>query len=307
MDIKPVSLTAPVNPATEMPAIPKDAQYTIFCRAFAEETHVEDSRRAQQELHDTTKMKTWYVVHANDHSTLYYGFYSCIDPRDKKNAAEGQRAINELNMVRAMSTQEGYRLFPESLLVGIDSPDPQAKKEWDITQSKGTWSIEIASFTGASRKQDAVDSVKQARAQGVEAYYYHGETASSVCIGSWPAESAVETTPDVQNADPDKPLVVTNQPLADHIAKPLQQNGINTVSTQVDILDPTLTEAMHKWKEHATDGWTKPDEKSFLFRIPHKDPLDILATPDMTAPGPAAPAHAPEQGSNDGQLRALPQ
>src|SRR5208282_5360773 len=59
------------NAASDTPDIPKDAQYTIFCRAFTEDTHVQDSRQAQQILFTSTNLKKWYVVHSADHSTLY--------------------------------------------------------------------------------------------------------------------------------------------------------------------------------------------------------------------------------------------
>jgi len=315
MDIKPVAVDKAGDPAYDMPPIPKDAQYTIFCRVFSDENHVQLARKAQHELHDNTPLKKWYVVHSSDHSTLYFGFYRCIDPRDPKDADEGQRAINDQNAIRSMTDSEGHRLFSECLLVGIDSPDPQANPAWDITRTKGTWSIEIATFTNtADRKSKAVDAVREARSEGIEAYYYHGPTASSVCIGCWPAEAAIEISADVQNNDPTKNLVVTNTPLAEGIAKPLQNSGINTVAPQVSIMDPTVTAALIKWQEHSVNGETRvmidPNthqetsqvEKSFLFKIPHKDPLDTMTPPEMV---PAAPTPAPAHVPGEGQLRSL--
>ena len=315
-DFKPVAIDAPVNAATEMPAVPKDAQYTLVCRVFSDDTHVQLARQAQQQLHDATSLKKWYVVHSNDHSTLYYGFYRCIDPRDARDGAEGQRALNDQNTIRAMADSNGQRLFSECLLVPIDSPDPQANPAWDIARSRGTWSIEIASYTVADRKQLAVDSVREMRAHGIEAYYYHGETASSVCIGSWPAEAAVEVSFDQLNSDPDKPVVVTNQPLTQEYVNALSNAGASNVVPHVEIMDPTLTAALSKWKAHAVNGEErevvdpvtqekKPAQKSFMFKIPHKDALDSV-TPDMAAvPQNYRNNRKPDGTPGDGQLRTL--
>lgn len=224
--------------------------------------------------------------------------------RDPADGAEGQRAIDDLNAIRAMTDSQGNRLFSEALPFGIDAPDPQANPAWDITRVKGMWSIEVASFTLATRKQDAVDTVREMRSHGIEAYYYHGATISSVCIGCWPAEAAIRVSSEQQNTDSNQPLVVTPQPLAPSISVPLAKEGIKSISDHVDIQDPTLTQAMMKWKEHATNSQTKVTidpvtqqqvvaEKSFLFEIPHKDPLDTIAGTTADDPGTPAEVQAP--------------
>jgi hypothetical protein len=310
--------TAAGSAASEMPDIPKDAQFTIVCRTFQEESHVQDSRQAQQMLFSSTNMKKWYVVHAADHSTLYYGFYRNNDPRDPNDGPEGQRAINDLNAIRAMTDSQGNRVFSESLLVGIDAPDPQANPAWDITRTKGTWSVEIACFTGtADRKERAVQAVAEARKMGIEAYYYHGETASSVCLGCWPADAAVEVTVEQTNTDPNKPVVITPKPLAPSIAGPLAQRGIQSAADHIDVLDPTLTQALNKYPEHDTNGEThvvtdpvthmqKIVERPFIFKIPHKDQL--ADNPDDHFRAPMTPAAAPPTPTQDpdlGHLRSL--
>jgi hypothetical protein len=266
-------------------------------------------------------LKKWYVVHSSDHSTLYYGFYRSVNPRDEKDGAEGQRAIDDLNKIREMHDTDGNRIFSASLPVPINSPDPQANPAWDITKTKGYWSIEIATFSNsADRKERAVDAVRAAREQGVEAYYYHGPTASSVCIGSWPQESALEITPEVQNPNPDAPVVATDRPLsADYSAK-LEKNNVQTVAPRVEVQDLTLTQALNKWPEHASNGYvlmqkvidpvtheevTRP-QASFLFKIPHPDPLDTMTPTDTAAvaPPPAQDdTHTIKPGV--GQLRSL--
>jgi hypothetical protein len=300
----------------DMPTPPADAQYTILCRDFPEPTHVQDSRDAQHVLLETTKMNKWYIVHASDHSTLYYGFYRTIDQRDPKDGAEGKRAIDDLNAIRTITTPDGTRLFSASLPVGIDTPDPEANPAWDITKSTGYWSIEIAAFANSpDRKQRAVQAVRDARADGVEAYYYHSPTASSVCIGSWPKEAAIEITPADMNTDQDRPLFVTNTPIDPAVEREYQKQNIQTAYTHVDIRDLTLTSTLAKYPDHSVNGFSmherdpltgaqtdKVIEHSFLFKIPHKDPLDTIATP--TAPiAPPPTQHNDQPGV--GHLRSL--
>jgi hypothetical protein len=308
------------NLAEEMPVPPADAQYTLYCRDFAEPNHVQDSRDAQHMLGQTIGLKKWYVVHSSDHSTLYYGFYRCINPRDSKDGAEGQRAIDDLNKIRQMQDSDGNRIFSASLPVPIDAPDPQANPAWDITKSKGYWSIEIAAFTNSSdRKQRAVDAVREARAEGVEAYYYHGQTASSVCVGSWPQESAVEITPETQNTDPDANLVVTNKPLTAEYTSQLHKNNAEAVAPHVEVQDLTLTQALGKWKEHSVNGYTMMQpgidpvthqetttpERPFLFKIPHPDPLDTMTDTATVAPPPPIQNNDHATSPGVGQLRSL--
>ena len=295
----------------ETPVPPKDAQYTIACKVFSEDGHVQDSRDARKMLYDATNLKKWYVVHSADHSTLYYGFYRTMDPHDPTDAAEGKRAIDDQNTIRGMQDSQGNRIFSESLIVAVDSADPEANPAWDIMRSHGYWSVEIAVFKNSpDRKQRAVQAVREARSSGVDAYYYHGPNASVVCIGSWPQEAAVEVN---ENTDPDAPLVVTSTPLAPEVADPLNKMGIKTIAPHVDIVDPTLTEVLNKWKEHSVNGYTlmrdevdpitrehrTVAERPFLFKIPETDPLDAASpsqsdrqAPIMTVP----PEHAPGTG-----------
>src|SRR5438105_2620566 len=118
--------------ASDMPVPPKDAQYTIYCQIIAGPDHVERSRQLRQALRQGTALKDWYVIHAADQSTLYYGFYRTTDPRDSHDSKEGARAIGDLNTIRAMVDTNGFRPFSASLPVLIDSPDPAANPAWDL-------------------------------------------------------------------------------------------------------------------------------------------------------------------------------
>ncbi|HSV15035.1 MAG TPA: hypothetical protein VLI90_12320, partial [Tepidisphaeraceae bacterium] len=83
--------------ASDMPVPPKDALYTIYCQILSGPDHIERSRQLRLALRNSTSLKDWYLIHGADQSTLYYGFYRTIDPRDSKDADEGKRAIHDLN------------------------------------------------------------------------------------------------------------------------------------------------------------------------------------------------------------------
>jgi hypothetical protein len=286
---------------SDMPVAPKDAQYTIYCQAITGADHLERSRALRQLLRENTPLKDWYVVHGTDQSTLYYGFYRSVDPRDPANADEGARAMRDLKSIRTMVDTRGIRLFSASLPVLIDAPDPSANPAWDLTRSGAYWSLEIAVYRDSpDRKQAAVDAVREARAQGIEAYYYHGETASSVCIGAWPKQAVREIDTTEQNNDPDAPLYVTSEPLSPEVAKGIEARGLKPVAPQVELLDPTLTDTMRRFPEHAINGEvptrrvTDPKtgqvimqpESSYLVKGPFVSPNQDETMPMTAGAGP---------------------
>jgi len=318
--------TASLSGYDEMPTPPKGAAYTIYCQAYTGPDHQEVARRVRDVLRANTSLGKWYVVHGDQQSTLYYGFYRTIDKRDPTDAAEGQRAIDDLDAIRTLHNSQGMRLFAASLPVSIDSPDPTANPAWDITRSGAYWSLEVAVFKDtADRKLRAVEAVAAARQQGYDAYYYHGPHASSVCIGAWPKAAADEVDVADQNVDPDRPLVVTNAPLSPAFAQGLDPN-VQTAAPHVDPVDPSMIQALATWKTHAVNGYVRmqpdpvthqatdvPLERPFLFKVqplidnagdgvqlPMADTASANAPPDTAAPPPpAAPGSGHLRGLDD--------
>jgi hypothetical protein len=251
------------------------------------------ARQARKLLCENTPMKQWYVIHSSDHSTLYYGFYRTFDSKDLKNPDDARHALADLNAIRSMQSSQGARPFSACLPVPIDAPDPAANPAWDLTKTRGYWSIEIASYANTpDRKILAVQSVAEARKQGIEAYYYHGPNFSSVCIGSWPKEAADEIAVAKQNVNPDEPIVITPRPVSDQYARAL--GNVQAAATQVEIVDPSLTEALNTYHEHAVNGNTRVNpvtgdviDKPFLFKIPHdSDETASSAAADTSGPPP---------------------
>ncbi len=192
MSDQPAHSAAGRAPQFEMPTIPAGAEYTIYCQTITAPNHVAIAQKMQHDLADhpemkSRKMKDWWVVHSDEGSTLYYGFYS-----DRSKAREDQKAIQSL-VVR----QSQERLFPYSPIVGLPKADPAAPAEWNLENAppKGYWSIQIAVFTQSDRKQKAVEAVRAGRTEGIDTYYYHGPNFSSVCVGAWPETAVVRLDP----------------------------------------------------------------------------------------------------------------
>jgi hypothetical protein len=99
-------------------------------------------------------------------------------------------AQKELQRTRKLYPQLG--LGPQNLqfcyLKEIPQPDPPAPEDWHILNSGCAYTLEMAVFFNVpekeyfNRKADAVEAVKNLRAEGKQAYYMHGPQASWVYV-----------------------------------------------------------------------------------------------------------------------------
>ena len=311
----------PDNGHREMPTPTKDARFTIFCQSYGGEGHQDLARQVRDVMMAKTNYKKWYVVHGAEESTLYYGFYAAVGRTDGPDAAEGGRAMADLNAIRTLHDSRGVRLFSNSLPVPIDSPDPTANPAWDVARTGAYWSLEVGVFKDtADRKQRAVEAVAEFRAIGVPAYYYHGPHASSVCVGAWPRAAASEVGGDgLQTYDPDAVLLVTPTPVTDDYRRKLGAN-IQAVAPHVEPVDPDMIQMLRAYPDHFVNGSTmmkrdaagKPTnvvlEHSALIKVPPspKGALDRTGGGAVAGlaptPGLAMPRPAP---AGSGRLRSL--
>jgi len=320
-----------------LPNIPKDAEWTILCATFSGPDNASQARNAKTNLINMTKMRDWYIIHGQGQTTLYYGFYRSIN--DPKDAKESARAQNDRKTIAALADANGARLFSTVILTKLDTPDPSSPPEWDLTRAPGTYSLQIAVFKDSpERRAFAVNAVREARAAGYDAYYYHGPTASSVCIGAWP-DSAVRERNDFNVKAMDNPGAV---PLVTAGALPTLAEGqqymtpdgkpINVVAAKYEILDPKLLAIMKQFPSHSVNGVERhvvldprtgqkrlaPPHSSFLVKIPRNTPMvapSMAAVPDATRqnanaqPAPqeqqAAPAPVRPSAPQGGKLKSI--
>lgn len=282
---------------------PSGARYTLVLLNFEGPTHIRDAKSNKDYIEKATGLKGLYIVHSENQSTLYYGYYKAVSERE--DAAEARRAKADLDKLSAIEVN-GERPFAGALLIGLPTPDPDAPPEWDIRNSHGVYSLEIASYRDAAeRKQAAVDTVREARKAGVEAYYYHGPTTSSVLVGSFPAE-AIHIKDETPRADPGKDLlVIPFKPadIPDEIVDDLG-NPNKVVAPKFEILDPVLKATLQKFPHHAINGeervrrflepktgkYQEVYAESFIVDVREIRRRSILGAGPVTPDAPAAEA-----------------
>jgi hypothetical protein len=310
------SKSAPSNTDGRDPsAAANDAQWTLYCRAIAGPDHVARSSAIKEDLVKNTPLKDWYVLHEEDQSVIYYGHYqSTSDPKDPKESA---RAQADRKQVSELKDQQGNKIFAACLFEPIDSPDPISRSEWDLRNAKGFWSVEVGVYKDdPRRKQAAVDSVKALREAGIEAYYYHGPTASSVCIGAWPREALREQEPD-DKVFQDQTHDILVLPGVIDVPKNVDirnRDGekVNAVAPRTDIVDPSLKKVLEKYPTRALNGEdyikkvvdpqtkleTEVRQPSVLVPIPQQT-ASLLRTsqPPPTLVMPTTPSQTPGAGT----------
>ena len=299
------------QPEAAGPSIPKDARFTVFCGTFAGPNHIQQAKAMRQQLAQSTGMRDWYTVQGEGQTTLYYGYYREVS--EQADPKEGKRAQGDRKRIAGMTSSNGGRMFHSVLLVALDEADPSSPAEWDLQNSKGHWSVQIAVYKDhPQRKQYAVDAVRTARSQGYEAYYFHGPTASSVCIGVWPASAAI-VEDEIRMTDPNAvPLIAPGSvPVREGIMTP-DGRPIQVMKAKSQILDETLLATMRAFPNHSVNGvetgrqFKDPrtgqtrvtKDPSLLVRVPQKTMM--LAGPSPIG-NPVFSAGGTTNGANVGQ------
>lgn len=316
------ALTAPANnaqapartvsqPRQTQPVPPRDAQWTIYCRSLTGPNHVREARRLKDQLMETSDLKGWYLVHGSTETTLYHGYYRAFDdPNDPAT----RHAQLELEKIQQMKDLGGRPIFRQAFFVGIDIGDPEAPPEWNLLNSGGYYTLEIGIYTGSvERKQAAVDAVREARAQGLPAYYHHGDNGSSVCIGAWGIDAAVTAEP-VANDDARKTVVLaTDRPtgkLAETMRQFQQSKNAITVAPQFTPVDPTMIEMMKRFphryingevhmtrtRDRQTGRIVEVPDPSYLVIVPQRSQNILMQETPLVEDGSTAPSQ-PDYGT----------
>ena len=230
-------------------------------------------------------LRNWHLIHTEAQSSLYFGYYRTFDDKEH-DPREVARAQADLRRINELKDAQGDRLFRTSMFVPLSEPDPEAPPQWNLANAPADayWSLQVAAYQGGSeRKQYAVDGVREMRAHGIDAYYFHGDTISSVCIGAWPMDAVKrQDTSDAKTADPNATIVVlggTTAPISPD-ARDRDGRPLNVQAPKLEVLDPTMAKAIHDNPNHyfngalygkkARNGQEIPDP-SFLVLVPHSE------------------------------------
>ncbi|MDB5299897.1 MAG: hypothetical protein JWO87_1560 [Phycisphaerales bacterium] len=305
---------------------PPDAHYTISCVAIKGATHVQQSVAVKDKLIRESHMTGWHIVHAEQQSILCYGYYR--EYRDeKKDPQETARARADQHRLAELNDGMGNRYFAQCVFVPINEPDPDAPSQWDLVRTPGDafWSVQVGAYQGSpERKKFAVDAVREMRAKNIPAYYYHGETVSSICVGWWPRTAIQEqgvgvnrqgqARDEANTKDPSQPIVVLpgviSPKVADEVANRINQNGNHALVAQerVEILDQTLLQTLKDYPNHFVNGdfhfrlikGQKVFDPSFLVQIPHTGtPPPAGIVNDVVNAPPERQDGAADQAVND--------
>jgi len=325
--------------ASSATVAPAGAKFTILCAEFAGPTHVQLAREAKDRLTRTTGRSDFHVLYEQSASRLYLGFYKERDA--SADPAEAARMTRDVDTLREMKNALGERMFRSIVRVPLPVADPDAPPEYDLTKldidkapddpTRRYWSIAIAAYTadgdpsgpdiGKTRKQLAVESVIEARRMGYEAYFYHGENISTVCIGAWPraALAEQEMAGAQSRGDNNQALVVSGMALPQTLVDSIENSGrdVKVFQPKVDVQDASLLQSWQKFPTYAVNGQEQINmisdpntgkrspvsQPTFLFVIPRQQP-SVLTGSTPTADEP--PMMLNPMSPSGGGLRSVP-
>jgi hypothetical protein len=225
-----------------------------------------------------------------------------------------------------MVDASGARPFRNALLVELAAPDPEAPPQWDLRNAPpgSVWSLQVAAYEGhPDRKKYAVDAVKAFRDSGVPAFFFHGDSVSSVCIGAWPAQAVRGELEPAYNDPNEKRSMdqIASQTGADLLVvapglPPVNKEvrtksgKLRAVSPHLEAVDPTLLGAMKNYPHHYVNGVVEgmktaqgvTGKPSYLVKIPRRD--TIFGGYDAGVAGSSAPGGGLLSGTTGGSAGA---
>jgi hypothetical protein len=258
---------------------PREAAYTIYCRDFSGENHAAVAEKVKQQVEQVSGLKDLYLVRGEARTVLYHGFYKTFDATvDRKEAG---RAKADRNMLESLVDAQQAKIFPRTVFEPLERPDPEAPAEWNLENAKGYWTLLVITYTDpVNGKQAAVESVREARKQGYDAYYFHKDSQSHVCIGSWPS-SAVKRGQSMQDDNWEKldegsvdlieprVKVVSMSPLDERWKNMRDDKGrpLELYEMRVELLDPTLKK-LYGELGYSVNGVALNREFPLLLQVP---------------------------------------
>ncbi len=274
---------------------PREAAYTIYCRDFTGANHAAVAEQVKKQVEQVQpRLKDLYLVRGENRTVLYHGFYATFD--EAVDRREAQRAKGDRKLLEELVDARQAKIFPRTVFEPLERPDPEAPAEWDLRNVRGYWTLLVITFTDpVMAKQSAIESVREARKQGYEAYYFHKDSQSHVLIGSWPADaikrqSSIADQKPTDYVNPETIVVDMTGDLAQKLKGARDEYGrpLRVYEMRVEILDAKLRELYGKLA-FSVDG--RPTrEFPLLLQIPpaigREDALEsqsIEAAPNQEA------------------------
>lgn len=223
---------------------PEDSEdyFAIRCVAVEGPDHAQVAESHAKTLKKIRGLKSSLIriESTKNGSVVYYGRSTRVFDVQTGVASFKPDLSAELKAIREyVGPQPGQRPF---VLAVMDSlpPPPTRFPAWDLSSiQEGYWSLQVAAFYNTEgmtrRRQAAEEYCKLLRDQGEQAYFHHGATVSSVCVGLFP-QTAIRTT---------------------KTAMPRSREQ----SVKSEIIDPKLIELQKKFPHNTENGHTIYDLK----------------------------------------------
>ncbi len=165
------------------------------------------------------------VIHNEHESSVYYGRYRRTVEIGGSTATYRPDAMADLNLIRSLCMNVGGSDCWPFIYASLEElPRGRSRHpEWDLANAKGYWTLHVAVFYCegpiTNPKYLAEEYCRELREQGVEAYYYHGPTRSSVYVGLFPKE-AIQT---VSETNPLSGVLTVSNKIVDQRLLKLQE------------------------------------------------------------------------------------
>jgi len=167
-------------------------KWTILCLEMWDKDHVRnvDVLAAAMRRVDGLNVAKIQTSHDAAVSRIYYGTYVRKLDASRQREGFGPEALRDLQFIRSLAAGQNLP-FAAARLVPVPTPDV-GNPEWHIRRCPGAYTLQIGVFyntpTFSQRKEAAAQWTEQLRAEGIEAYYHHGEVRSSVTVGHFGPE-----------------------------------------------------------------------------------------------------------------------
>jgi hypothetical protein len=205
------------------------------------------------------------IVNNEDESVVYYGRYRRSVPLGGKTATYRPDVIPDLQLIRSLSLEvDGRPVWPFCYATLEELPTGRAQHpEWNLANATGYWTLHVAVFYSegpiTNPRYLAEEYCRELREQGVEAYYHHGPTRSSVYVGLFPKEA-------VQPFKETNPLsgevTVTNKITDEHLLRLQERFPVSYQNgKRVNELVP----------DPKTGHMTRIPFHSFVVQVPHHE------------------------------------
>jgi hypothetical protein len=154
--------------------------YSVLLATFNNpDGHAELAEFYRERLVNKLGWRDAFVVNHAGRSEVFRGRFRSVD---------GARAY--LRQAKAHRASDGSQPFASAMIVPLPGEDI-GPDEWNLRNSSATYSLTVATFYNVpekgftQRRRAAVEHCRDLREQGLEAFFYHGTTASHVMVGEF--------------------------------------------------------------------------------------------------------------------------